>query len=195
MRAASAWRSASLHRDWISISTRYRKKYDGLDGTELAISESQERMAVVVSPEDRAAFCAAAETENLDATVVAEVTDTGRLRMHWRGDVTVDISRAFLDTNGVSQEADVRIAAPDPAADYLSHIPDELNGLSCRKPSKRTSPASPSARRRALRSVSTRVSAPGRSICRFPGNTSSLRRKRWSQKSPSYTVRLTTQPR
>ena len=106
------------------------KKYDGLDGTELAISESQERMAVVVSPQDADAFCAAAQEENLDAQIVASVTDTGRLRMHWRGDTVVDISRDFLDTNGVSQNADVVISAPDPEENYLSRIPEELRTAS-----------------------------------------------------------------
>ena len=102
------------------------KKYDGLDGTELAISESQERMAVVIAPQDADAFRAAAAKENLDAQVVATVTDTGRLRMHWRGDTVVDVSRAFLDTNGVSQNADVLIHTPDPAQNYLAKIPEEL---------------------------------------------------------------------
>lgn len=82
-----------------------RKKYEGLDGTELAISESQERMAVVLSPEDVEVFLHFAEEENLEAYVIAKVTDTGRFRMTWRGDQILDLSRAFLDTNGVRQEA------------------------------------------------------------------------------------------
>ncbi|MCQ2363714.1 MAG: phosphoribosylformylglycinamidine synthase, partial [Acidaminococcaceae bacterium] len=85
------------------------KKYEGLDGTELAISESQERMAVVIAAKDRKKFIAFADEENLEATVVAEVTDTGRLVMTWRGDRIVDLSRKFLDTNGVPQHAKVRI--------------------------------------------------------------------------------------
>ena len=89
------------------------KKYEGLDGTELAISESQERMAVVVRKEDADAFIAYAAEENLEATIVADVTDKGRLVMRWRGDVIVDISRAFLNTNGVLQEKEAAIAAPE----------------------------------------------------------------------------------
>src|SRR5699024_1323742 len=73
------------------------KKYEGLDGTELAISESQERMAVVLDPKDVDAFCKAAKAENLDAQVVAVVTAEPRLKMEWRGDRVVDLSRAFLD--------------------------------------------------------------------------------------------------
>ena len=95
------------------------KKYEGLDGTELAISESQERMAVVVDAADADKFIALAASENLEATFVARVTDTGRLRMHWRGQPIVDVSREFLDTNGVRQHASVSIQAPT-AADYFS---------------------------------------------------------------------------
>ncbi len=102
------------------------KKYDGLDGTELAISESQERMAVVLAPGDVDAFIAAAGEENLEATAVAVVTAEPRLHMEWRGDVVVDISRSFLDTNGVTQTAAARITAPDPAADYRTAIPAGL---------------------------------------------------------------------
>ena len=80
-------------------------KYDGLDGTEIAISESQERMAVVVSENDAEKFIQYANEENLEAVVVAEITDTGRLKMYWRGDLIVDIRRDFLDTNGVTQKA------------------------------------------------------------------------------------------
>ena len=90
-------------------------KYDGLDGTELAISESQERMAVVVSSKDRDAFIEAALKENLEATQVAVVTDTGRLKMRWRGKTIVDISREFLNTGGVRQNTDVRVVTPDSA--------------------------------------------------------------------------------
>ena len=102
------------------------KKYEGLDGTELAISESQERMAVVLAPADVEAFIAAAGEENLEATAVAVVTAEPRLRMNWRQDTVVDISRAFLDTNGVTQTARAAIAAPDPAADYRTAIPAGL---------------------------------------------------------------------
>ncbi len=88
------------------------KKYDGLDGTELAISESQERMAVVVSPEDAEDFKKYAAEENLECRQVAAVTDSGRLVMKWRGDVIVDLPRAFLDTNGTTAVASARVEAP-----------------------------------------------------------------------------------
>ena len=105
------------------------KKYEGLDGTELAISESQERMAVVLSPEDVEKFRAAAGEENLNAQVVAVVTEEPRLRMKWRGDAIVDLSRAFLDTNGVTQSAWARIAAPDAERYYRALVPQELSKL------------------------------------------------------------------
>ena len=105
---------------------RVPKKYEGLDGTELAISESQERMAVVLAPTDVEAFIAAAEEENLEAVVVAEVTAEPRLCMSWRGDRVVDLSRAFLDTNGVTQTAEAVITAPDDASDYRTAIPAGL---------------------------------------------------------------------
>ncbi len=88
------------------------KKYAGLDGTELAISESQERMAVVLAPEDVDVFMACAEEENLEATRVAVVTETPRLVLRWRGKTIVDISRAFLDTNGARQETAVVLETP-----------------------------------------------------------------------------------
>ncbi|MEI7955002.1 MAG: phosphoribosylformylglycinamidine synthase [Verrucomicrobiota bacterium] len=88
------------------------KKYDGLDGTELAISESQERMAVCVDPSEIEFFINAADCENLECTHVATVTDSGRLVMTWRGKTIVNLSRAFLDTNGVQQTAAVRVNAP-----------------------------------------------------------------------------------
>ena len=89
-----------------------RKKYDGLDGTELAISESQERMAVVLAPEDEAAFLAAAQRENLEAYRVAVVTEEPRMVMRWRGKTIVDLSRAFLDTNGAAKHVAVSAGAP-----------------------------------------------------------------------------------
>ena len=92
-----------------------RKKYDGLDGTELAISESQERMAVVVAPEDAAKFIAAAEAENLEAYQVAVVTESPRMVMEWNGAVIADLSRAFLNTNGAVKHAEVRVARKDRA--------------------------------------------------------------------------------
>ncbi|MFQ7752929.1 MAG: phosphoribosylformylglycinamidine synthase [Acutalibacteraceae bacterium] len=104
------------------------KKYEGLDGTELAISESQERMAVVLDPKDVDAFRAAAQEENLDAQVVAVVTAEPRLKMEWRGDRVVDLSRAFLDTNGVTQNADAFIAAPDETKNYRNAVPACLAG-------------------------------------------------------------------
>ncbi len=88
------------------------KKYQGLDGTELAISESQERMAVVVSKEDAERFIALSSVENLEATVVAKVTDTNRLVMKWRGKDIVNIGRDFLNTNGVQQKARVKVNEP-----------------------------------------------------------------------------------
>jgi len=93
-----------------------RKKYEGLDGTELAISESQERMAVVVAPEDEAAFIAAAQAENLEAYRVAVVTAEPRMVMTWKGRTIADLSRAFLDTNGAVKHAAVSVAAPEAAA-------------------------------------------------------------------------------
>ncbi|MBO7375563.1 MAG: phosphoribosylformylglycinamidine synthase, partial [Clostridia bacterium] len=88
------------------------KKYEGLDGTELAISESQERMAVVVAAEDAEAFLALAAKENLRAVPIARVTDTGRLRMRCEGRLIVDISREFLDSNGAEKHADAIVGAP-----------------------------------------------------------------------------------
>ena len=86
-----------------------RKKYDGLDGTELAISESQERMAVVVAPEDEQEFIFLSETENLEAYRAAVVTESPRMVMKWRGETIADLSRAFLDTNGAVKHAAVSV--------------------------------------------------------------------------------------
>ncbi|MBI5997764.1 phosphoribosylformylglycinamidine synthase [Clostridium perfringens] len=88
------------------------KKYEGLDGTELAISESQERMAVVISSENADRFINLSEDENLEATIVAEVTDTDRLRMNWKDKTIVDIKRSFLDTNGAKQEISLKVKSP-----------------------------------------------------------------------------------
>lgn len=85
------------------------KKYEGLDGTELAISESQERMAVVIEKEKEEEFIAYAHEENLEATTVARVTDEGRVRMYWRDKCILNLSRAFLDTNGAKQKAAVEV--------------------------------------------------------------------------------------
>ncbi|MDO4804995.1 MAG: phosphoribosylformylglycinamidine synthase [Lachnospiraceae bacterium] len=89
------------------------KKYAGLDGTEIAISESQERMAVVVDPKDVDEFMKYAHEENLEATIVATVTEEPRLVMYWRGSKIVDISRDFLDTNGAHQRASVLVDVPN----------------------------------------------------------------------------------
>ncbi|MBZ9608472.1 phosphoribosylformylglycinamidine synthase [Clostridium estertheticum] len=96
------------------------KKYEGLDGTELAISESQERMAVVVRREDAIVFIKLAEEENLEAVVVAKITDDNRLKMVWKGKTIVDVSRSFLDTNGVNQRINVKVAAPKENEYYFS---------------------------------------------------------------------------
>jgi phosphoribosylformylglycinamidine synthase len=102
------------------------KKYEGLDGTELAISESQERMAVLLDPRDVPAFNAAAAVENLETTEVAVVTEAPRLKMSWRGRAIVDINREFLDTNGVEQTTQVLVAAPDPDVNYFRQIDPEI---------------------------------------------------------------------
>ena len=98
------------------------KKYAGLDGTELAISESQERMAVVVSPSDVKTFLGYAAEENLEAVEVAVVTEKPRLVLEWRGKEIVNISRAFLDTNGAHQETNVAVDMPVPEDNYLNKI-------------------------------------------------------------------------
>jgi len=90
-----------------------RKKYDGLDGTEIAISESQERMAVVVAAEDAEKFIALAQAENLEAYLVAEVTQQERMVMTWKGQTIADLSRAFLDTNGAVKHADIEVIEKD----------------------------------------------------------------------------------
>ncbi len=96
------------------------RKYEGLDGTELAISESQERMAVVVTSADAAAMMAAAERENLESVIVAEVTAEPRMIMQWRGRTIVDLARAFIDTNGAPQQATARIVLPDFDQNYFT---------------------------------------------------------------------------
>ena len=107
------------------------KKYEGLDGTELAISESQERMAVVIDHADEAKFMNYAKEENLEATVVARVTGDGRMRMVWRGQEIVNLSREFLNTNGAKQKTDVKVRSlsetfmpesKDNPEDYLSDL-------------------------------------------------------------------------
>ena len=96
------------------------KKYAGLDGTELAISESQERMAVVVDPKDADKFLTYAEEENLEAVKVAVVTEEPRLVLKWRGKKIVDLSRAFLDTNGAHQETNVTVEIPSEEDNYFN---------------------------------------------------------------------------
>ena len=99
------------------------KKYEGLDGTELAISESQERMAVVIEKENIDRFMALAESENLEATVVARVTEEPRLRVHWNGKTIIDISREFLNSNGAEKHIEI---TPAKTADYEKPAPDSF---------------------------------------------------------------------
>ena len=103
------------------------KKYAGLDGTELAISESQERMAVVIAPQDVQKFLDYAKEENLEAVEVAVVTKEPRLVLEWRGKEIVNISRAFLDTNGAHQETSVTVEMPDEKEKFFGK--KELNGV------------------------------------------------------------------
>ena len=100
------------------------KKYEGLDGTELAISESQERMAVVVSREDADEFCRMADAENLEATVLAEVTEEKRLVMDWNGARIVDLPRSFLDSNGAEKHITVEASKLLP---YLPPVPQDFS--------------------------------------------------------------------
>ena len=100
------------------------KKYAGLDGTEIAISESQERMAVVVAPEDVEKFLGFANEENLEAVPVAVVTKEPRLVLYWRGKEVVNISRAFLDTNGAHQETTVEVEIPNKEGNLFEERPD-----------------------------------------------------------------------
>ncbi|MBE7021869.1 MAG: phosphoribosylformylglycinamidine synthase [Ruminococcaceae bacterium] len=102
------------------------KKYEGLDGTELAISESQERMAVVVAPADEARFMELAHEENLEATRVAVVTEEPRLKMQWRGELICNISRAFLNTNGAAKRTTVSISAPEAPSYFTAETPQDI---------------------------------------------------------------------
>ena len=110
-----------------------RRKYDGLDGTELAISESQERMAVVVAAEDEQTFIAAAQAENLEAYRVAVVTAEPRMVMTWRGRKIADLSRAFLDTNGAVKHADVQVerGCGEPDRPLFSSLREMAGSLKC----------------------------------------------------------------
>jgi len=103
------------------------KKYAGLDGTELAISESQERMAVVLSPESVEEFCKYAEEENLETSIVAKVLEEKRLQMTWRGKTIVDLSRAFLDTNGATSTTDVYVKTPNEEKNPFGYNNTEKN--------------------------------------------------------------------
>ena len=109
------------------------KKYDGLDGTELAISESQERMAVVVEADKEQEFIKYAREENLEATTVAEVTDTNRVRMHWRGVCILDLSRDFLNTNGAQQFAKALVSDPKELSEVNSDLADILKETKTRE--------------------------------------------------------------
>jgi phosphoribosylformylglycinamidine synthase len=104
------------------------KKYEGLDGTELAISESQERMAVVIDKNDAADFIKLAEEENLEATIIAEVKADRRLVMNWNGSDIVNLSRDFLDTNGAKQTAEVKVISPSGEENYFENA--EIERLS-----------------------------------------------------------------
>ena len=99
------------------------KKYEGLDGTELAISESQERMAVVIEPENLDAFLALAEQENLEATLLAAVTESPRMVMRWKGQVVADLSRAFLNTNGAEKHAEAFV---EKSQDFKKPVPADF---------------------------------------------------------------------
>ncbi len=124
---------------------RVPKKYEGLDGTELAISESQERMAIVVAPQNVERFLALAEAENLEATVVAAVTEQPRLKMYWNGQTICDISRDFLNSNGAEKHVEVALAAPQDFApvieggftDNMTRVATDLNTCSKRGLSER----------------------------------------------------------
>ena len=112
------------------------KKYDGLDGTELAISESQERMAICVDPSTIDYFLAECDKENLECVKVADVTDSGRLVITWRDKKIVDFSRAFLDTNGVTLDAQVEVKAPSTETPLGKPVEEVSNLLSKNAPLK-----------------------------------------------------------
>ena len=106
-------------------------KYDGLDGTELAISESQERMAAVVSERDMDAFMEYAAEENLEATVIAKVTDTGRFRISWRGKVILNLKRDFLNTGGAPRETEATVKSFELAAPAKKGLRETFADLNC----------------------------------------------------------------
>ncbi len=105
------------------------KKYLGLDGTEIAISESQERMAVVVRPEDAERFLTLSESENLEATVVATVTTEPTLTMTWQGKTIVDIKRSFLDTNGAEKHTSVKVVRPESYTESSKNVVNSIETL------------------------------------------------------------------
>ncbi len=105
------------------------KKYLGLDGTEIAISESQERMAVVVDKADATKFLSFAESENLEATIVATVTDDERLKMEWQGQTIVDLKRSFLDSNGAEKHTSVKVVKPEAYKETAKGVINSLESL------------------------------------------------------------------
>jgi len=109
------------------------KKYEGLDGTELAISESQERMAVLIAPEDEEKFIKAAHEENLEAVAVAKVTDHNRLTMVWKGKAIVDICREFLDTNGIRQRINVKVGMPEDKCNFYKNYERKDENIDIKK--------------------------------------------------------------
>ena len=104
-------------------------KYSGLDGTEIAVSESQERMAVVVAPEDAERVKSLALSENLEATVIASVNDSGRMRMTWRGKEIVNLSRRFIDSHGAPRHTKIFVPSPKPGTRTLPPYPELLGDL------------------------------------------------------------------
>ncbi len=147
------------------------KKYEGLDGTELAISESQERMAVVVAPEDANRFIQLAGEENLEAAIVAYVTESPRLTMRWNGKTIVDLSREFLNSNGAEKHIAVKIARPEGEEEQL-RIPFRDIGRFWR--------SSTSALRRAWFSALTAPSVPEPCSCLLAEKTSRRLLRSWS---------------
>ncbi|NMA58821.1 phosphoribosylformylglycinamidine synthase, partial [Clostridium cochlearium] len=105
------------------------KKYEGLDGTEIAISESQERMAIVIDGKNLERFISLAEEENLEATKIADVTSNKTLEMYWRGDKIVDLKREFLDSNGVKKEIDVEVSSPKKEENYFTKCSNKYKNI------------------------------------------------------------------
>ena len=128
----------SLHINLNTIPT----KYAGLDGTELAISESQERMACVIDPNHWNTFQSYCESENIDATIVGHVTQTGRLVMEWNGDTIVDLDRHFLNSNGAPQEATAHVVAPDGTDHVVAPDPVDLTSTQTRHKASPSMPIS-----------------------------------------------------